>query len=196
VNYEQEEWIPKPPIPEIAIYGGLAKELTEDEVTKYSKMLGNGKCIQYNGTDIRIAPYWGSGYSLVIDLELGNNLFRCGVLTGEVGGYADNPSKVGDHIYITKKDGDEYLKFCYVGSPKWIVYNNITKESSLVDAPPPVIIKPSLSQQAKPLYENTLATYGSGYLWNKFTKILSFFFLKNKEKEVMKYESKRLRVKF
>ena len=166
----------KPSVAKKPNYCELARELTNHEATEYSKMLnGGGKCIQYNGTDIRITHAYNSGYSLVLDRDLGNNIFTCGVLIGQMSGYADNPSKIGDHIYITKEDGEKYLALNRVGCTKWVEYNSITQTISIVDIPPKPIPEPIENKQplwisAKPLYDKTLATYGSGYLWNKLTK--------------------------
>jgi hypothetical protein len=119
-------------------------------------------------TNIKDHPY-GDNHYVVLAKQLDEITFQCGILVSAHEPEAENPFKIGDRIWINKDDAQTYIQ--EFKNNKDLQYNANTKKLLLVDRPVPILIPIPLPIQAKQLYEQILSKYGSGYLWNKLTKL-------------------------
>jgi hypothetical protein len=139
--------------------------ITKEQLKEYRQACTNNGYIEYNSETKEITSINNPLCFATLLEQLNETTFYIKVFdVGQFDGSV-TPSKLGDKFWISYEDYNRYKAVVDEGNA--IVYDIETKAISIIEVEPTFI---PLSQQAKPLYQSTLGTYGSGYLWNRLTK--------------------------
>lgn len=135
----------------------------KEQFEGYQRICGKDGYLQYNSATKEFTPINTPYCTLVLWDQINETTFHVMPFSSRPFDGLVPPSKSGDAFLISYEDYNKYQAIIHAGNK--ITYDLQTKKIT-IEEPAPVL----LSVQAKPLYEDTLATYGSGYLWNKLTK--------------------------